>query len=375
MRELSLQDSIDLCVGGTVLGTGGGGECEVGVRLVRSIYDSGKSIKLITPEEIPDDATVICSAGIGSVAPPITEDAHQIRRLRDEAISSPCQNKNPFLLGISQMEKYLNKKIYATYAFEMAGTNTATAAIAAAFSEIYFVDGDPVGRAVPEVGMNVFSANGVPAYPYVSVDVNKNTVICTKAENERIAEEISRAMAVIGHSTTITARPVIGNEFKELIIPGTVSGAIEIGKAIRTAKDSGQNIPETVIAAAGGSKLFHGTVEKKEWQDDGGFMWGSFITAGIDEYEGHKLKVWYKNENLISWLDEEPYVTAPDFICVIDAITGEGVTNTKMLEGQEVVVFAVKAAPVWYSSPYIDLMCPEHFGYNIPYSPLDNFIV
>jgi len=39
-------------------------------------------------------------------------------------------------------------------------------------------------------------------------------------------------------------------------------------------------------------------------------------------YAGHHLKIWYKNENHISWLDEKPYITSPDGLNVIDPKTG-----------------------------------------------------
>ena len=58
-------------------------------------------------------------------------------------------------------------------------------------------------------------------------------------------------------------------------------------------------------------------VAAKEWEDRAGYMYGTTTIAGADGFKGHTLKVWFKNENHISWLDDKPYVTSPDMICLL----------------------------------------------------------
>ena len=36
--------------------------------------------------------------------------------------------------------------------------------------------------------------------------------------------------------------------------------------------------------------------------------------AAAGEFAGHVLKVWFRNENHVSWLDGEPWVASPDLM-------------------------------------------------------------
>ena len=53
MRELNKQDMIDLLYGCAVLGTGGGGPLADGLALLEEHFEKGKTLKLITLDELP----------------------------------------------------------------------------------------------------------------------------------------------------------------------------------------------------------------------------------------------------------------------------------------------------------------------------------
>ena len=55
MRELNKQDMIDLLYGCAVLGTGGGGPLADGLALLEEHFEKGKTLKLITLDELPDE--------------------------------------------------------------------------------------------------------------------------------------------------------------------------------------------------------------------------------------------------------------------------------------------------------------------------------
>ena len=59
MRELNKQDMIDLLYGCAVLGTGGGGPLADGLALLEEHFEKGKTLKLITLDELPDDEYVV----------------------------------------------------------------------------------------------------------------------------------------------------------------------------------------------------------------------------------------------------------------------------------------------------------------------------
>ena len=99
----------------------------------------------------------------------------------------------------------------------------------------------------------------------------------------------------------------------------------------------------------------------------------SFI-KGTRPYSGHDMKIWYKNEHHISWLDGEPYVTSPDGINVVDVETGWGLANFWPAEwepGRKVAVVGVKAEDRWETPMGLKLFGPRHFRFNIPHTPLN----
>ncbi|RKL64028.1 DUF917 domain-containing protein [Thermoanaerobacteraceae bacterium SP2] len=357
-KVLSHEDLWDLCFGAAVLGTGGGGSPKVGCDYLNSVVNTGKRVVLANLEDIPDDAIIACPAGVASIAP--TERAKQIDRILDQLIAT---EKNPYFEGLRILEEYIGRKFYGCLPIEMGGFNTACAAWTAALADIILVDADPVGRAIPEIELQTFNIFNIPITPMVLSDFFGNVAIVTRVENDKAAEEIARAMAVIGGAVSFVGRPIEGRELKKSVIPGTVSKAMTIGKALREAKAKGLDPVQEVIKAAGGIMLFEGIVKKVEWNDSGGFMWGYHFIEGRGKYLGHELKIWFKNENLISWYDEKPFVACPDLLCIIDSSDGYPITNTTMSEGRNVVVFGVPAYEIWKTEKGLKLLSPAHFGY------------
>ena len=48
MKILTRQEAIDILYGCTVVGTGGGGSLEVGLRMIEKDYEEGKKLKLVS---------------------------------------------------------------------------------------------------------------------------------------------------------------------------------------------------------------------------------------------------------------------------------------------------------------------------------------
>jgi len=368
-RSLGKAEVSDLCTGATVLGTGGGGSPELGLSTLNRLLDMGKEIRLISVEEVPNDEIVIHPAMVGSIAP-----SKEGRIEMEEYVIKILSQEGPLLIGLRTLEEVLSKKIYATVPVEIGGYNTPVAAILAALAGLPFVDGDTIGRAKPELMMQTYTIHNVPITPMVLTDMKGNSVLVRKVASFRDAERIARAMAVVGGGTTAVRCPVSGNVLKKTIIPGGVSKAIEIGKALREAESHDKDPVHAVVQSSGGKEFFRGEVREFEWEDRDGFLWGTITAKGEDRYKRHELKVWVKNENLLSWLDRKPYVLTPDLICILDAKTGKPITNSNMKEGAKIVVFGIPCHPFWRTREAIDLVSPKHFDFDIPYTPMEKVI-
>jgi uncharacterized protein len=144
-----------------------------------------------------------------------------------------------------------------------------------------------------------------------------------------------------------------------------------IGRAFREARARGTDGVDAILQASGGIRLFEGTLAKLSWEDRGGFMWGDYWLQGTGPDRGRTLRVWLKNENEISWLDDRPFVMTPDLLCAVEAGTGRPFTNSELAEGKPMVVFGIPADPIWRTPEGLALTGPGHFGFDLTYHPLE----
>ncbi len=89
---------------------------------------------------------------------------------------------------------------------------------------------------------------------------------------------------------------------------------------------------------------------------------------GLDSYEGETYRIWFKNENLISYRNDKYDVTCPDLICIFDE-TGMPVTNPDAKVGMELTVIALPAPEIWKSEAGLACFGPKTFGFDVEYTP------
>ena len=99
-------------------------------------------------------------------------------------------------------------------------------------------------------------------------------------------------------------------------------------------------------------------------------MWGTTYIDETDEFKGHMAKIWFKNENHIMWFNDKVIATSPDIIVVIDAKTGEPITNTVLKEGTKVSVVGLKGHEQFGTPKGLEILGPRHFGFDIEYKPI-----
>ena len=117
-----------------------------------------------------------------------------------------------------------------------------------------------------------------------------------------------------------------------------------------------------------------GKVTGKDWEDREGYYWGTHTITGTGDFSGHEFKIWFKNENHISWFDDKPYVTSPDMLIVVDAETGEPYSNAQIEVGHQVAVVGLRAVEQFRSQKGINILGPRHFGFDIDYKPIEDLV-
>jgi DUF917 family protein len=99
-------------------------------------------------------------------------------------------------------------------------------------------------------------------------------------------------------------------------------------------------------------------------------MYGTTTVEGEGADAGHTLRVWFKNENHVTWRDGVPWVVSPDLIMTIGA-DGTPYTNTLLPDGVRIVVVGAQADPRLRTASALALLAPGHYGYDLPYTPIE----
>lgn len=363
MKKLTQQEIIDILYGCTIVGTGGGGDLDLGLRTMQEDFDQGRELYMADLSEVPDDAYVAVPYMCGSPA--------SLEGGGDEFAHLPQLGYPESLLAFRTLEDYFGQKFYGAVSTELGGANTAYALHAACQLGVPIVDADPAGRSVPELQHSTFYVKDIPMAPIALATQFGDAMIVKDIVNDMRAEDIVRAVAIAsGNKVGVADHAITGKQLRGAIIPGALSYTLKLGAALRKAKENGEDVAEKVVKAGEGKILFKGIVKDWKVEETGGFIYGDTTMDGIGQYEGHEYKVWYKNEHLVSYLDGKVDVSAPDLICIVDK-DGMPVTNPHYENGMELTVFALPAPEIWKTERGLAVFGPRSFGFDFDYVPFN----
>jgi len=373
IRILKEQELVDMLVGSCIQSTRGC-DPEESIKKVKAALNQGKQFKIISTDNFPDDWMVVAVQGIGGGG----AWEHVIERTQRQNLPTITEAEANSRVA-DLLSEHMGKEVKALIRSEAAEATT-TALLVAADKDIPTIDAGITGRAVPEVQQSIPWINGIASIPTAIITPWGDEIIIKHAIDEYRVEDISRAIAVASAgSVTITMTPMSGKQLSQGAIPGNLSEAILFGKTVREAHQAGQDPIAALIDASNGYKLFQGIVTKSDERGDRGFNWVDVEIRGTQEYTGHTYKVFVKNENIVSWLDDELDAISPDYIYNLNPETGESTTGGSGVGGYpldvEVVMVGVQAPEQWRSEKGIELMGPKHFGFDFEYTPIEKLQV
>lgn len=348
--KLKKEDLIDVVWGAALLGAGGGGSPEQGLKIVEDTFENDiNSVKVVEPKEVQDDESVAVNFGMGS--PEVAKEYWE------------GWNVDAF----QKLEETVGEKIPYVIPFEIGAGNSIPPAQTAATLDIAVVDGDPAGRAVPEIQMTTFCMADIPMSPMVIAGEANNYAVLYSSSPER-AEEMGRAVtSALGDITGVAAQKMSGKEMKDSVISGTLTQAKKIGELIRKGKDGDLSVDE-VVSSLDAVELARGEIVEITSKTESGFDYG-------EVFIGDNVKVDYKNENMIVWEDDEPQALAPDLICWLSSEC-KPMTNADLKEGKEVIVLGIEAPEQWRKPEAYGMFQRIHgtLGYEEDYVPLKKLV-
>ncbi|KAF4344506.1 Hydantoin utilization A, partial [Fusarium beomiforme] len=259
---------------------------------------NGSIIRVIKPEDLPDDARVGCGGGAGSPTVAIEKLAG------DELLEAQQQ-------------------LYKGVSHKMANNTCG------------------------------FQAERCYLVPNCRERGNDNILVMPKASSDEAVERIIRAaLSEMGCQVGAADAPVTGEETKRWAVEHTLSQSWRIGRAVAQARKENRvdSVAETIIEECGGpgagKVLWKGKIVGVERTLRNGHVYGECLIEGADvrdeyvapgdtsEHFKGMIKIPFKNENIAALrihldrkkeLQEDELAIVLDLICVIDAQNGEAV--------------------------------------------------
>lgn len=390
-----------IATGCYILGTGGGGSPYAHMVRLRQMIRDGAVVRIVSPDDLPDDAQVGCGGGAGSPTVGIEKLEGDAMLQAQEALYKACPGRR------------------ATHmiSVEVGGGNGLQSMILGAGGpggmDLPAVDGDWMGRAFPTKWQTtpvVFNERQPIWSPIAVTDGNGNTIVMPEAKSDMHVERIIRAaLSQMGSAIAMADPPVTGAECRRWAVEHTLSQSWRIGRAVAKARKQNRvdNVAETILEECGpgaGRVLFKGKIVGVERSLRMGHVYGECIieaadvaedieggerpaSAGGTQFEGI-IKIPFKNENIAAIrcngskvgsetteLEGEVLGVTPDLISVIDAQNGEALGTPEYRYGLLVIVLGIAASDKWTTERGIEIGGPKGFGMDhLTYKPLGRFV-
>lgn len=349
MRLIDLEELDPLTLGATLLGNGGGGDPYQAKLMAHQAINDFGPIKLISADELPEDALVVTIAVLG--APTVIIEKIPSGQLYADAVRA---------LG-----SYLGKEIAAILPVEVGGMNTLVPLMVAAELGLPCIDADGMRRAFPQIEMTVFTLAGISASPVALADEHGNSVIVVSKTNQIAETLIRNASMNLGLANSFASYSMTAGTVRTVAIQGSLTYATEVGRLLR-AIQGGTGSWQDLYAFTGGRTLFEGKIVDLDRRTTSGFARGTVVIEAFADVSS-TMRIEIQNEMLLAIEDGVTVLTPPDLICMVDHETAEPITTEQLAYGQRVRVIGMPCAPEWKREGMMEVVGPSAFGYDVEY--------
>lgn len=358
--KIGRDDLDDLALGSVFLATGGGGDPHVPKLIAEQALRQYGPVEIVAPDALGDDALIVTLGGVG--APTV---GLELLPSLDEAAET-----------LAAFEAHIGRQVDAIVSFEIGGGNSLIPLVAASARGLPVVDGDGMGRALPEAQMMTYAIGGISPTPAVAYDYAGNIATFSTSDTAVYERHIRSLAMAAGGMITTAEHPMTGAELKSTIIPGTLSFACRLGAMLRARRGPAEDLLEPLRRAFADSiygevRLLHiGKVTDKQTRIIGGYDIGEAV---IEPFESGKasLRVDIKNEYLLARRGERVMASVPDLIVIVDYETSVPINAERLRYGQRVAVFAIGCPAFYRSTAALEVVAPRRFGFDVDYVPLE----
>ena len=367
------QECEDFIRGLCFLATGGGGDPRMALKILLDALQAGREIAWVDANSLPDDAWTVMTCGIGG-----RDDqggtAEELAALG--CFEDKYDELGATVAAVRALQDSERTKVEAIVPGETGALAVSVALAVGLELGVPVVDGDYAGgRAVPEVDQGIPEFRGVPFWPMALVTRWGDVILVKDTVSMAMADRISRMLTLASYGCVGACWDLLQvKDAKGLMAGGTLSKALQVGKEIRQARETGADPVAEAVAAVDGWLLFDGEITSTEVADEQSYAFGvgTHTLKGVGRYEGHEFRIWYKNEYHISWLDGKPFVTSPDSMVLVDLNTGEPALSFDFSVGDRVAVVGRRAWEGFRTQEGLEVFGPRHFGFDLDYVPIED---
>lgn len=365
----TLQQVEDFVRGGLFFGAGGSCLPEKAIASICRVLDAGRDIGWVDFSDLPDDAIAFSAWGMGS---PAERGDEILSAMSDLGLTESNEKYNindQLEIAVRELRLTTGKDLSVLVSPEISDSTTAATLVAAALNDLLVVDGSYMTRAIPEIPLTNFSFQKNRTWPIASCDGWGNVCVIKQCFSDQTAELVGKLISQAGFGLVGMAGFIIEREdLEEALIPGTLTDCLEVGRALRLARDGDGDPIKKILIATGGREICRGRISQIQDRSDGGYNIGT-VTVDTDQGE---FSYWFKNENFVVWKNGVPHVTGPDIITAIDLESFEPIANQVSYVGQQIVLVGVPIQPVMRRDEVYEALGPRAFGFDFDYQPVDS---
>lgn len=370
--RLTQDDIAPLLEGLAIVGTGGGGSPSWGKAILEHDFAVGRTPTIISLGEIEDQATVVSGGVMGSVK--------VLEAMGIDGVMEAWEERFELLEVTRVMEGILGRRIDHVVPFEVGGLNTPVILSLGARMGIPVIDGDALGRSAPETQMTSFIGHGISLTPMPLVDYEGNVVIVQDSADPTYADRLGRWVVTEGGGMGANNHyPMTGRQAKEVVVPNTITGAFELGRAVLRARQNGDDPVASAIKTLDGVLLFTGVVERLQEEEKKGFYFTVVGLKGTGQHDGSIARLVIKNETMLLSVDDTVRAIFPDLICMLEPGTGRGVMSVELKEGTSLALVGVRCHQRLREALQTDVgalaFSPSRYGYpELKYQPIETLV-
>ena len=335
VRQLTIQDAEDACLGGGVFACGGGGWYEHGLQNGRLAVTLGRPV-LVGIDDVPQGGLIVTISATGAPA-------------SDDFEMWPRDYIRAFELVRAAAETETGLRVVGVMNAQNGYSSTVNSWMPAAATGLPVIDAAGDVRAHPTIKLGAMGYAGSPEFRTMQAAVggkrgqHMDLELLVRGSLFRTSNVMRAASVQAGGFIASARLPLPVSVIRERAAHGAVSLAIELGRAMRAAQPYGDAVLDAVAAVTGGRWLGHGRVGSMTLHTEGGFDHGAYT---IDTAQG-ELDLRLMNEFMTVERRNkkkkagERLATFPDTICVLDAASGLPLKSGEIVQGREVAVLHV----------------------------------